>query len=299
MGSHGLACDNLLGAEVVTADGRVVRARPDENPDLLWGLRGAGGNFGVVTALEYQLHPVTTVLGGAITYPVERAADVLRAYRDVTDTAPDELVAMSGMLPLAAGPAFGIAVCWNGDAAAGERVIAPLRRLGTPVEDTIRLRPYLEMQSLLSPPPIRICSYARSSFLTELSDGAIEVLAARATAPSPVMRLFFMEHLHGSASAFAPGESAFVHRNPGHNFAALSMWVEPGDAEAATTYVRSFFSDLGPFLAQGVYANYLADEGEARVRDAYGAAWGRLVELKRKYDPDNVFRLNQNVSPSG
>jgi FAD/FMN-containing dehydrogenase len=206
---------------------------------------------------------------------------------------------MSGMLPLASGPAFGVAVCWNGDAAAGERVIAPLRRLGKPLTDTVRPLPYLEIQSLLSPPPIRVSSYARSSFLAELSDGAIDLLAARATSPSPVMCVFFMEHLHGRASAFGPGDSAFVHRTPGHNFAVLSMWMEPGDAEAATAHARSFFSDLSPFLAQGVYANYLADEGEARVRAAYGAAWGRLVELKRKYDPENVFRLNQNVSPSG
>ncbi len=299
MGSYGLACDNVVGAELVTADGRVVRANAEENPDLLWGLRGGGGNFGVVTTLEYQLHPVTTVLGGAITYPMDRAADVLRAYRDVTDEASDALVAMSGMLPLATGPAFGVAVCWNGETAAGERAIAPLRRVGKPLADTVRRMPYLEIQSLLSPPPIRISSYARSSFLAELSDGAIDVLAARAASPSPVMSLFFMEHLHGRASAFGPADSAFVHRTPGHNFAALSMWLDPGDAEAATASVRSLFSDLSPFLAQGVYANYLADEGEARVRAAYGAAWGRLVELKQKFDPENVFRLNQNVSPSG
>jgi FAD/FMN-containing dehydrogenase len=299
MGCFGLACDNLVGAELVTVDGRVVRARAEENTDLLWGLRGGGGNFGVVTALEYQLHPVTTVLGGAITYPLDRAADVLRAYRDVTDAAPDQLVAVSGILPLATGPAFGVAVCWNGDPAAGERVIAPLRRLGTPLEDTVRSIPYLEMQSLLSPPPIRVSSYARSSFLAELSDRAIDVLAARAAAPSPVMFVFFMEHLHGRASASGPGDSAFVHRAPGHNFAALSMWFEPGDAEVATAEVRNFFSEMAPFLAQGVYANYLADEGDARVRAAYGTAWERLVGLKRKYDPQNVFRLNQNVSPSG
>jgi FAD/FMN-containing dehydrogenase len=262
-------------------------------------LRGGGGNFGVVTTLEYRLHPVTTVLGGAITYSVERAVDVLRAYRDVTDTAPDELVAMSGMLPLATGPAFGVAVCWNGDPAAGERVIAPLRRVGKPLGDTVRLMPYLEIQSLLSPPPIRISTYARSSFLAELSDGAIDVLAARAASPPPVMSLFFMEHLHGRASALGIGDSAFVHRTPGHNFAVLAMWLEPGDAEVAAAHVRSFFDDMAPFLAQRVYANYLAEEGEARVRAAYGAAWDRLVGLKRKYDPDNVFRLNQNVDPSG
>ena len=299
MGCFGLACDNLVAAELVTANGHVVRASAEENPDLLWGLRGGGGNFGVVTALEYQLHAVTTVLGGAITYPVDRAVDVLRAYRDVTDAAPDQLVAFSGILPLSTGPAFGVAVCWNGDPAAGEQAIAPLRRLGTPLGDTVRPIPYLDIQSLLAPPPVRVSSYARSSFLTELSDGAIDVLAAQAAAPSPVMSVFFTEHLHGRATAFGPGHSAFAHRTPGYNFAALSMWFEPDDAELATAQVRNFFSAMSPFLAQDVYSNYLGDEGDARVRAAYGTAWERLVALKRKYDPQNVFRLNQNVSPSG
>jgi FAD/FMN-containing dehydrogenase len=299
MGCFGLACDNLVGAELVTADGRVVRASAEENPGLLWGLRGGGGNFGVVTALEYRLHPVTTVFGGAVTYPIDRAADVLRAYRDVTDAAPDPLVAVSGMLPLATGPAFGVAVCWNGDPAAGERAIAPLRRLGPPLEDSVRQRPYLEMQSLLSPPPIRVSSYARSSFLRELDDAVIDVFAARAAAPSPVPSVFFLEHLHGRASAFGPTDAAFAHRAPGHNFAVLSMWLEPADAPAATAEVRAFFGAMSPFLAQDVYANYLGDEGDARVRAAYGASWERLVALKRRYDPQNVFRLNQNVNPSG
>jgi FAD/FMN-containing dehydrogenase len=298
MGSFGLACDNLVGAEMVTVDGRLLRASAEENPDLLWGLRGGGGNFGVVTTLEYRLHPVTTVLGGAITYPVERAADVLRAYRDVTDAAPDPLVAVCGMLPLATGPAFGAAVCWNGDPAEGERAIAPLRRLGKPLADTIGPIPYLEMQSLLSPPPLRVSSYARSSFLAELSDGAIEVFAARAAAPSPIPCVFFLEHLHGRASAFGLSDSAFTHRKPGHNFATIAMWFAPGDAAAGTTQVRSFFGEMTPFLTEEVYANYLGDEGEARVRAAYGPAWEGLVRLKRKYDPQNVLRLNQNVSPA-
>lgn len=299
MGRFGLACDNLIGAEVVTAGGRVVRASAEENPDLLWGLRGGGGNFGVVTTLEYRIHPVTTVLGGAITYPVARAADVLRTYRDVTAAAPDELTAIMGILPLATGPGFGVAVCWTGDPAAGERAIEPLRRLGAPLDDTIRLIPYLEMQSLLSPPPIRVGSYARSSFLSELSDDVIDVLARRAAAPSPGIAIFFLEHLHGRASAVGLEESSFVHRTAGHNFAALSMWFDPNEADAATADLRGFFDEMAPFLANRVYSNYLAEEGGARVRAAYGPAWDRLVRLKRVYDPENVFRLNQNVDPSG
>ena len=297
MGRFGLACDNLIGAEVVRADGSVVRTSATERPDLLWGLRGGGGNFGVVTTFEYQLHPVTTVLGGAMTYPVDRAADVLHLYRDITATAPDELTAIAGFLPLAAGPAFGIAVCWCGDLGAGERALAPLRRLDGLLEDTVRPIPYLEMQALLAPPPLRVGVYARSSFLRELSDGAIEVMAARAVMPTPVLSVFFLEHFHGRASAAEPGDSAFSHRTSGHNFAVMAMWIEPADAAVGGALVRDFFGEMTPFLASGVYSNYLGDEGDARVRAAYGPAWDRLVRLKRAYDPDNVFRLNQNVTP--
>jgi len=298
MGRFGLACDNLVGAEVVTADGRIVRANVEQHSDLLWGLRGGGGNFGVVTALEYRLHPVTTVFGGAITYPTSSARDVFRTYRDVTATAPEELTAYVGVMGLPTGPAFTVAACWSGDLAAGERVVAPLRRIGPPIDDGMRPLPYLEMQSLLTPPPVRVGSYARSSFLRVLDDAVIDVLADRLTAPSPGLSMFFLEHLHGRASASGPGDSAFSHRGPGYSFAALSVWLDPAESQACTTWVREFFTEMAPFLTSGVYSNYLAsDEGEARVRAAYGPAWDRLVDLKRAYDPENVFRLNQNVSP--
>jgi FAD/FMN-containing dehydrogenase len=299
MGRFGLACDNLIGADVVTADGRTVRASADENPDLLWGLRGGGGNFGVVTAFEYRLHPVTTVYGGAVTYPPAQARDVFRLYRDLTMDAPDELITYAGVQPLATGPAFSIVACWSGDVAAGERTLAPARRLGTPLADTLRVMPYLEMQALFAVPPVRVGSYARSSFLRELDDATIDALVARTIAPAPPS-LFFLEHIHGRASTVGPDEAAFSHRGPGYSFAAVSLWFEPGEAAAAIAWVRDFSGEMTPFLASGVYANYLAgDEGDARVRAAYGPSWDRLVGLKRKYDPDNVFRLNQNVNPAG
>ena len=299
MGRYGLACDNLIAAELVTADGREVRTSSLEDPELLWGLRGGGGNFGVVTAFEYRLHPVTTVLGGAVTYPPEQARDVFRAYRDLTAEAPDELTAYVGVQPLPTGPAFSIAACWCGDVPTGERVLAPLRRLGTPLADTIRAIPYLEMQSFFAVPPVRVASYARSSFLRELDDAAIEALVARTTLPAPPS-LFFLEHVHGRVSRVGPDEAAFSHRGPGYSFAAISLWFEPDEAAAATAWIRDFFAEMTPFLAGGVYANYLAgDESDARVRAAYGRAWDRLVALKRRHDPDNVLRLNQNVNPAG
>ncbi|HJQ84299.1 MAG TPA: FAD-binding oxidoreductase [Candidatus Binatia bacterium] len=299
MGRFGLACDNLIAAEVVTADGRTVRTSATERPDLLWGLRGGGGNFGIVTAFEYRLHPVTTVLGGAIVYPVAEARDVLRLYRDVTAGAPDDLTAYVGIQPLAAsGPTFSIAACWSGDLAEGERVLAPLRRGATVLADGIRPISYSDMQALLDVPPVRVGSYARSSFLRALSDDAIDVLARRTATAGPLCA-WFIEHVHGRVSAIGPDEAAFRHRGPCYSFAALSLWMDPAETEAAKIWVGDFFTDVGPFLASGVYSNYLADdEGAARVRAAYGPAWDRLVALKRTYDPDNVFRLNQNVLPS-
>jgi FAD/FMN-containing dehydrogenase len=299
MGRFGLACDNLIGADVVTADGRTVRASAAENPDLLWALRGGGGNFGVVTAFEYDLHPITTVYGGAVTYPPAQARDVFRLYRDLTSDAPDELTAYAGVQPLATGPTFSVVACWSGDPATGERILAPLRRLGTPLADTLRVMPYLDMQALFAVPPVRVGSYARSSFLRDLDDATIDALVARTLAPAPPS-LYFLEPVHGRASTVGADESAFSHRGPGYSFAAVSLWFEPNEAAAATAWVRAFFDEMAPFLASGVYANYLAgDEGDARVRAAYGRSWDRLVALKRTFDSDNFFRLNQNVNPTG
>jgi len=297
MGRYGLACDNLIGAEVVTADGRRLRASATEHEDLLWGLRGGGGNFGVVTTFEYRLHPVTTVLAGAVTYPVSQVRDVLRFYREFSSSSPDELTTMVGVLPLATGPAFGIGACWCGDLAAGEAALAPLRRFGAPLDDSIRARPYLELQGFLTPPPMRLASYARSSFVGELGDEAVDVMVEHASPELPSIYLFFLEHLHGAVSRVGDGETAFSHRTPGYSFAALSLWTDPPHADASTTWVRSFFDAMSPHLRSGVYSNYLTDEGDARVRAAYGPAYERLVALKRRYDPANFFRLNQNVAP--
>jgi FAD/FMN-containing dehydrogenase len=274
-----------------------VHAGDGEHEDLLWGLRGGGGNFGVVTAFEYRLHWVATVLGGAVTHPVAEARDVLRFYREWADRSPDELITMAGFMPLATGPGFGIAACWCGDRAAGEAALAPLRRFGAPLEDSIRVRPYLEMQALLSPPPVRVASYARSSFVGELSDDAIDAVVAHAAPELPSFCLFFLEHVHGAVSRVGADETAFSHRTPGYNFVALSIWMDPADAEASSAWVRGFFDAMAPYLRAGVYSNYLAEETPTRVRAAYGAAYDRLVELKRTYDPENFFRLNQNVSP--
>jgi FAD/FMN-containing dehydrogenase len=238
------------------------------------------------------------VYGGAVAYPPAQARDVFRLYRDLTSGAPDELTAYAGVQPLATGPAFSIVACWSGDVATGERVLAPLRRLGTPLADTLRAMPYLDMQAIFAVPPVRVGSYARSSFLRDLDDATIDALVARVISPAPPS-LIFLEPVHGRASNVGAEESAFSHRGPGYSFSAVALWFEPGEAAAATAWIRDFFGEMMPFLASGVYANYLAgDETDARVRAAYGRSWDRLVALKRKFDPDNFFRLNQNVNPA-
>jgi FAD/FMN-containing dehydrogenase len=297
MGKYGLACDNLVAAEVVTADGQRLRASADEHPDLLWGLRGGGGNFGVVTDFELRLHPIDTVYGGYVSYPFAQAAQVVRAYREFTAAAPDELTAFVGVQPLAVGPAFSVAACWSGDPRRGETALAPLRSFGTPDTVALRAMPLVEMQQLLSPPPIRTAAYARSSFLRALDDDAIAAMVEYAAAVPPMLGAFFVEHFHGAATR--GGDSAFSHRAEAYNFVALAIRVEPEHADGSAAWVRGFSDALSPYFGSGVYSNYLGDGEGARVRAAYGSAYERLRALKRTWDPGNLFRLNQNIDPAG
>jgi FAD/FMN-containing dehydrogenase len=296
MGKHGLACDNLVAADIATADGRRLRASTEEHPELLWGLRGGGGNFGVVTAFEFRLHPIATVHGGFVSYPFSEAAQVLRAYREFTSEAPDELTAFAGVLPLSAGPAFAVAACWCGDPARGEAALAPLATFGTPYTVALRTMPYLEMQQLLSPPPVRTAAYARSSFLRGLGDDAIEAMVDYGAAVPPMLGAFFVEHFHGAATR--AGDAAFSHRAEAYNFAALAIWMESDHADASAAWARGFSDAMTPYFGSGVYSNYLADGEDTRVRAAYGSAYERLRTVKRTYDPTNLFRLNQNIEPA-
>jgi hypothetical protein len=297
MGKHGLACDNLVAADVVTADGRLLRASAEEHPELLWGLRGGGGNFGVVTRLDLRLHPLRGVYGGYVTYPPAAARQVLRRYRDWTQDAPDELTAYAGVQPLPIGPTFSVAACWSGDVDRGEAACAPMRSFAPPIEVSLGPMSYLEMQRLFDPPPFRVSAYARSGFLRALDDATIEAMVdgALATAP-PALALVFVEHLHGAASRAA--EAAFSHRGPAYNFATIALWTEAGAADASTAWVRGVSDAMAPFLGSGVYANYLAQGDDGRTRAAYGSAYPRLQALKRTWDPANVFRANHNVDPT-
>jgi FAD/FMN-containing dehydrogenase len=299
MGRHGLACDNVRAAELVTADGRTLVASPEQNDDLYWALRGAGANFGVVTAIEFQLHPVGPVLAGAVTYPRPGLRSALRVFRDLPQSLPDDVSAQVGSFPLARGPVHWLAACYCGnDAGDGERALRPLRDFRPRLTDAIRTGPYMDIQTLFGDPPRTGPSiYARSGFLRDLSDDAIEVIVAwDAQAPSPACA-FFMEELHGAVCRVAPGDTAFHHREPGYNFALFAMWESPAAERATIAWGRGFWKALQPFARDAVYSNYLQDEGDDRARSAYGGNYERLVALKRRYDPSNFFRLNQNINP--
>jgi FAD/FMN-containing dehydrogenase len=300
MRTYGLACDNLRSVEVVTADGQLRVADAEHDPDLFWAVRGGGGNFGVVTSFEYQLHPVGQLLAGVVFYPVDQARDALRFYRELMATAPDELMAYALFLTSPEGvPLFGIAACYVGPVETGERMLGPLRGFGRPVADLIQPMSYLQLQSMFDPGfPAGRLNYWKSSFLRELSDEAIDTLVARLAAfPSP-LSAFALEPLGGAVSRVGVDQTAFHHRKVGFSLVIVSMWTDPAESARQIEWTREFWNAMQPFSSEAVYVNYLdADEAE-RVPAAYGAAtYQRLRRIKERYDPENFFRSNQNIAP--
>jgi FAD/FMN-containing dehydrogenase len=301
MRSHGLTCDNLISAEVVLADGRVVTASACENPDLFWGIRGGGGNFGIVTSFEYRLHPVGPVLAGMVVHPRARAAEVLRFYREFTRTAPDELTTYAVLLTTSEGiPAIALMLCYNGPIEQRMEVVRPLREFGPPIVDQVGPMPYTLLQSILDPAfPSGLQIYWRSDFLKGLADDAIDTIVNRANeAPSP-LTVLLIEQLGGAVARVGRSETPFEHRDAPYNLAIISRWADPAQAEPNVAWTRDLWNALRPH-ANGVYVNYLGvGESADRVRAAYGSEkYERLVALKNSYDPTNFFRLNQNIKPS-
>jgi FAD/FMN-containing dehydrogenase len=299
-GKHGLACDNLLSADVVTADGRLLTASEEENEDLFWGIRGGGGNFGVVTSFRYRLHPVGTVLGGGLRYSAAEARDVLRFYHEFASTCPDELSTAASLGRTPDGSVVvGVAVCYCGPIETGERVLHPLRTFGSPLEDNIQPMSYRTLQSTPDVGfPFGRQHYWKSSWLKHLSDEAIEVIIRFvAEMPSPISGVG-LQQMHGAASRVDPAATAFRHRDEHYDFLILSQWADPSDSEENIQWTRALFEAMQPFFETGVYVNNLGEEGEDRVKEAYGAHYERLVALKDTYDPTNLFRLNQNVRPT-
>ena len=299
-GKYGLACDNLLSADVVTADGQLLTASDEENEDLFWGIRGGGGNFGVVTSFKYQLHPVGPVLGGGLRYSAAQARDFLRFYHEFASTCPDELSTAASLGHAPDGSVVvGVAVCYCGPIEAGERVLYPLRTFGSPLEDNIQPMSYQTLQSAPDAGfPLGRQHYWKSSWLKHLSDEAIEVmLRFVAEMPSSISGVG-LQQMHGAASRVNLAATAFPYRDEHYDFLILSQWADRSDSEENIRWTRAFFEAMQPFFESGVYVNNLGEEGEDRIKEAYGAHYERLVALKDKYDPTNLFRLNQNIRPT-
>ena len=295
-GKYGMALDNLLSAEVVTADGRVLRASADEHANLYWALRGGSGNFGIVTSFELKLHPVTQVLGGMLIHPFEHAGEVLRFYREVAASAPDELTTYAALATTPDGhQAVAITPCYCGPIKEGEQIIAPIRAFGAPIADLIRPMKYSEMNTLIdaaNPPGMQ--NYWKGNLLRELSDGIIDgIIEHAARVPSP-RSVVLIDQLHGAARRVAPSETAFAHRDTPHGVMTMSMWEDPADAEVNIAWTRGLSAAIEPFTSGAVYVNGAYEQSPFA---AYGANYSRLVALKNEYDPTNFFRHNQNIRP--
>jgi len=306
---HGLALDNLLSADIVTADGRLLTTSPEQNADLFWGIRGGGGNFGVVTSFEFKVHKAGTVLAGLVLHPASLGAQALRFWREYERTAPEEisngalLFTPPPDLPLPdvirAKPTIGIGGVYLGSVEAAERDLRPLRAFGPPAADIFQPMPYSAAQSMadfLWPRGLR--SYWKSSFLKSFSDTAIDtILSYYAKTPS-WHTVIVIEHDGDGAMDRVPADvTAFGHRDWPYNIVITTQWETPEETQANIAWTKELWDALKPFLADASYINYIDDEGEEGIRTSYGAKLDRLVALKTKYDPTNFFHVNQNFKP--
>ncbi|NEU98753.1 FAD-binding oxidoreductase [Bradyrhizobium uaiense] len=306
----GLAVDNLISTDVVTADGKLVQASSDENPDLFWALRGGGGNFGVVSSFEFRLHPVgPMVLAGLIVHPFARARELLAGYRQIAAKAPDELtqwVVLRKAPPLPFLPAdihgkeiLVFAVCYVGDERDGNRALAPLRGLGTPIADVVGMQPFTAWQRafdpLLTP---GACNYWKSHNFADLGDGLLDVLVSQVPRLPTEECEIFIGQLGGAASRVAPDATAYPHRSANFAMNVHTRWRQSSDKQRSIDWARTLFAETAPYATGGVYVNFMPEDETDRVSNAYGANYPRLTALKSKYDPGNLFRLNQNVQPS-
>ena len=301
MAKHGLAMDNLVSAEIVTASGDILRTSKDENADLFWGLQGGGGNFGAVSWLEYRLHPVGTVTSGLIAHPFDRARDVLKFFREITSAVlPDDLTIFGALLHAPDGAQIAvIIVCHCGPLAEAEAALQPIKKFGTPILDSIGPTSYEETNRMLDAGfPRGALNYWKSNFMSELSDQAIDTLVSQfAACPSPMSGLL-LEHIHGAATRIGVSETAFPHRREGYNFLVVSEWLDPAENARNIAWARESYDVMRPSFTPGRYVNYLGDDdGEDAVAAAYGPNYQRLRTLKAKYDPTNLFHLNQNIRP--
>jgi FAD/FMN-containing dehydrogenase len=303
MGKHGLALDNLIGADVVLASGEIVKADEKDHPDLFWALRGGGGNFGVVPWFEYRLHPVGEMTSGLVAHPLDSARDLLRLYRDTTATLPDEVALFGGLLHAPDGSGAKLAAILAahfGPLAAGEAALGPIKRFGTPLMDVIGPAGYEATNTMLDAGfPRGALNYWKSTFLSELSDAAIDtMIQGFRVCPSPMSGLV-LEHFHGAVTRVGPTETAFPHRAKAHNLVIAGEWLDPADSARNIAWVRQIYDAMQPYAARARYVNYLAaDETGDPAEAAYGPNLPRLRAIKARYDPANLFHVNQNIRPA-
>jgi FAD/FMN-containing dehydrogenase len=310
MRKHGLTADNLVSADLVTADGEVLHVSADENPELFWGLRGGGGNFGVVTSFEYRVHPVGPVLmAGPVFYRGDRAEEILRFYREYTNDLPDEATTMLNLttappapfLPeeIHGQPVVVLLGVYAGPVADGERVLAPMRELGDPVADLMGPLPYVAMQGLLDALyPEGGSNYFKAGFMDELSDAAIGSLVERHGAMNSPMSEIHLQHFGGAVRRVSPSATAFANRGAEYVLNVLGRTPDSAGFDAAVDWARDTYNEMEAYTAAGTYSNFMS-AGDDRVKEAYPEdTYRRLQALKDRYDPTNLFRLNQNVRPS-
>jgi FAD/FMN-containing dehydrogenase len=302
MARYGLAADNVQAVELVTADGQVLDVDDASHPDLFWGLRGGGGNFGIATSFTYRLHPVAMVTGGLIAHPIEAAPELLRFYREAVADASDDLTVFAGLVhaPDGSGAKLAALVVFHaGDPDTAERELAPFRSFGSPLMVEVGPLPYPVMNTLLDAGyPDGALNYWLSSFTRGLPDGLIDTVVERfAVVPSQMTAILF-EHFHGAVTRVGPSETAVPHREPGWNLLLPSVWTDPADTGANIDWTRETFAALSPHRATGRWLNYLGDDqADDAIQAAYGPNYRRLRDIKRRYDPDNVFHLNHNIAP--
>jgi FAD/FMN-containing dehydrogenase len=302
MAKHGLAADNLLSVELVDADGWVRQVSAQSDADLFWALRGGGGNFGIAASFEYQLHPLSMITGGLIAHPIDAAADMLRFYREAVLSSSDDLMVFAGLVHAPDGSGLKLAamvVCHSGPPEEAERDLAPFTSWGSPLVVEVGPMPYPVMNTLLDANyPTGSLNYWLSSFTSNVSDELIATATERFASIPTIQGAILFEHFHGAVCRIGATDTAVPHREPGWNVLLPTVWADPAATDANIAWTRETHAALTPLLSERRWMNYLGDDqDEAAVRNAYGPNYDRLVELKRRYDPQNVFRHTKNIAP--
>jgi FAD/FMN-containing dehydrogenase len=301
MSTQGLACDNLVAVELVTADGEVLDVTDESDPDLMWGLRGGGGNFGIAASLTYRLRPQPMVVGGLIAHPFDAAGDMLRFYRDATAAYPDELTSFAGLVhaPDGSGMKLAAMIVCHTDPARADADLAPFLAFGSPLVAEVGPMPDPVMNTLIDAGyPEGALNYWLSSFTTGLSDALIDLMIERfASVPSP-MSAILLEHFHGAVTRVPETATAVPHREAGYNLLLPTEWMDPADTTRCIAWTKDTYAAFSEHLTGRRWLNYLGDDQrDDAIRAAYGPNWDRLVDLKRRHDPENVFHLNHNIAP--